>query len=61
MTQLEMGVKVEQEHLPTYNWLIDYITENDDFPDMDEFAKHISLDHLSEVDKYYTILDDAGL
>ncbi len=61
MTQLEMGIKVEQEHLPTYNWLIDYITENENFPDMDDFAKHIAQDHLSEVKDYYTILDKAGL
>lgn len=61
MTQLEAGITVEHEHKPTYEWLMKYIMDNNDFPELEDFAKHISEDHLNEHADYYTILNKAGL
>ena len=61
MTQIEAGVIVEREHKPTYEWLMQYIMEHKEFPELDEFAKHITQDHLNEHTDYYTVLNRAGL
>ncbi len=67
-TQLEMGRRVEQEHLPTYERLKAYLLANGELPSMDWFADSIAHDHLDpdnpvEAGKpdYYTVLKDAGL
>lgn len=63
MTQMEIGIKVEHEHKPTYEWLMKYIMDNEDFPPLEEFAQHIATDHLKEKghEDYYTVLVDSGL
>lgn len=61
MDELKAGIKVEHEHKPTYEWLMGYIMDKEDFPPLEEFAKHIAEDHLSEVKDYYTILAKAKL
>ena len=63
MDQLKAGIKVEHEHKPTYDWLLKYLVENEEFPPLEDFAKHISQDHLKEKghENYYTTLIQAGL
>lgn len=56
--QLEVGIKVEQEHEPTLKWLREFYAENDVWPTLDEFAAHISDDHTAEIKDYYTRLID---
>lgn len=61
MTQLEMGIDVEAEHLPTYEWLQEFLKENKKLPPKTELYKKIAEDHLNEYDDYYTRLMKANL
>ena len=52
--QLEMGKKVEHEHQPTYDFLVDYVSQHNKMPPSIELFKRIALDHLHEYQLYYT-------
>lgn len=54
--QLLTGVEVEREHEPTLEWLREFYAENEVWPTLDEFAEHISSDHIAEIKDYYTRL-----
>ncbi len=61
MTQLEIGIDVESEHEPTYEWLRNFLKENKKLPPKIELYKKIAEDHLNEYDDYYTRLMNANL
>lgn len=61
MTQLEMGIDVEEEHEDTYKWLETYIKTNKKLPEKKKFFESIAKDHLKEYDDYYTRLMKANL
>jgi len=53
--ELEMGIKVEKEHLDVYNEIKKILGE--DIPwTVDEFAEKIAKGHLKEFKDYYTLL-----
>ena len=56
--ELEMGIKVEKEHLNVYNEIKRLLKKNDiEIPwTIDEFAEKIALAHLDEFKDYYTRL-----
>lgn len=59
--QMEMGIKVEMEHVPTIKKIKAYYERTKKWPKDEEIAKWISQDHLSESNKwsnknYYTEL-----
>ena len=56
--ELEMGVKVEKEHLNIYNELKTLLKSKDiDMPwTEDEFAEKVAKAHLKEMKNYYTEL-----
>lgn len=53
---LKKGTKVELEHKPTYEWFKNELIQQR-VPSMEEFAKHIAIDHLHESNKYYDYLE----
>jgi len=61
MTQLEMGIDVEQEHESTYDWIASYLKKNGKLPPKKEVYKRIAQDHLDEYSDYYTRLMEANL
>jgi len=61
MTQLEMGIDVEEEHEPTYKWLEEYLKQNKKLPPKKDLYQKIAEDHLNEYDDYYTRLMKANL
>jgi hypothetical protein len=52
--QLRMGIVVEHEHKPTYEWIKNYLSKNGELPPAVDMYKHIALDHLAEIQQYYT-------
>lgn len=54
--QMTVGREIEKEHLPTYEWMINYFNEHGEFPPFEAFTEHISGDHLDELKDYYTRL-----
>jgi len=59
--QLKMGIKVEQEHKPTYNFIKNYYKKFGRMPSQQEVFKHIAQNHLSETPTYYSRLNKARL
>ena len=59
--QLRMGIKVEQEHKPTYNYIKNYLKKNGKLPSQKEVFTHIAQNHLSEHRNYYTVLNRVKL
>jgi hypothetical protein len=57
ISQLEKGIKVEQEHKSTYNKIKDYYEKNKSFPDEKDVYKWIAEDHIKEISDYYTRLE----
>ncbi len=55
--QLAAGIKVEQEHKPTYNKIKKYVDSKGKMPSMYQFARWTAMDHLKESDDYYEELD----
>lgn len=54
--ELSMGIEVEKEHLPTYNWIKNYYDEHGKLPDEMDVYESIAKDHLNEYEDYYTRL-----
>jgi sulfur relay (sulfurtransferase) DsrC/TusE family protein len=54
--QLELGTRVEIEHINTINFIKDYYNENIEFPSNEQIARHIAMDHLDEFGDYYIYL-----
>jgi len=56
--QLEMGIKVEMEHVDTIKWLIGQVNKGTSIAEdlIKETAKRIASDHLKENSKYYSLL-----
>lgn len=54
--ELKKGIKVEKEHLPTYQFIKDYYKEHGDFPPDKMVYERIASDHLTEIKNYYTLL-----
>jgi len=59
--QLKMGIKVEQEHKPTYNFIKNYYKKFGRMPSQQEVFKHIALNHISEHKNYYSQLKTLRL
>lgn len=59
--QIKVGSIIEMEHKPTYEWVKQYLEENGELPPLDEFAEHISVDHIDERDDYYIPLIESGI
>jgi hypothetical protein len=59
--QLRMGIKVEQEHKPTYNYIKNYLKKNGKLPSQKEVFTHIAQNHLSEKKNYYSQLKTLRL
>ena len=57
-TELEMGIKVEKEHLDIYREIESLLKKNDiSIPwTEDEFAEKVAKAHLKEMENYYTEL-----
>lgn len=57
-SELEMGIKVEKEHLDVYDEIKSLLAKNDiEMPwTQDEFAEKIAKAHLKEMENYYTEL-----
>jgi sulfur relay (sulfurtransferase) DsrC/TusE family protein len=56
-----MGIKVEQEHKPTYNYIKNYYKKYGKMPSQQEVFKHISQNHLAEDKRYYSKLKTLRL
>jgi sulfur relay (sulfurtransferase) DsrC/TusE family protein len=54
--QLRLGIKIEGEHKPTYNYLKDYVTKHKHLPPQKLFYKQIAQNHLAENKNYYNKL-----
>ena len=55
--QVEMGIKVEAEHEPTYEKIKKYYSDVKLWPSNSIVYKWIAEDHLNEISDYYTRLD----
>jgi len=53
--ELEMGIKVEKEHLDVYNEIKKILGEDTPWT-LDEFAEKIAKGHIKEIKNYYTLL-----
>jgi sulfur relay (sulfurtransferase) DsrC/TusE family protein len=60
-SQLKMGIKVEQEHKPTYNYIKNYYKKYGKMPSQREVFTHISQNHLAEDKHYYSKLKTLRL
>jgi hypothetical protein len=58
-TELEVGIEIEHEHLPTLNKIKNFYKINNDFPSIEQVAEWIAEDHLKEFENYYN--DEDGL
>lgn len=57
--QIAEGIKIEHEHLPTYQFIEKYLESNKKLPPPEEVYKHIAEDHLNDKGAdplYYTHL-----
>lgn len=59
--QVIIGMRVEREHLGTFNKLKSYYNKHKRFPSNSFLTRAIALDHLREDKKYYTKLRKANL
>jgi|WetSurMetagenome_2_1015567.scaffolds.fasta_scaffold240763_3 hypothetical protein len=50
---LDVGQKIEYEHLPTLNKIKNFVATNNTWPDITVVASWIRDDHLSEFINYY--------
>ena len=56
MKELNLGIKIESEHKPTYNYLKAYLEKNHKLPTQKDFFKRIAQNHLDEDKNYYNKL-----
>ncbi len=54
--ELESGIKVEKEHLPTFKKIKEFYEKNKTWPEEKIVYKWIAEDHLKEHKDYYTKL-----
>lgn len=54
--ELEMGIKVEMEHVGTMDKIEKYLRKNNKMPSKQTIAEWIASDHLEEMPDYYTKL-----
>lgn len=55
--QLAKGIKVEQEHESTYNWLAGEIAQGNGLPPKESFFAMIAKEHIEEDPRYYDKLE----
>lgn len=55
MSDLEKATKHEEEHKPTYDWIVSEF-EKGNIPSAKEVYKRIAQDHIKDYPKYYTFL-----
>jgi hypothetical protein len=51
--ELAKGIKVEQEHKPTFEFIKSFVTKHGRMPSAHSVYKHIALDHLRGEDSHY--------
>jgi sulfur relay (sulfurtransferase) DsrC/TusE family protein len=61
MKPIELGIKIESEHIPTYNYLKKYIEKKGHLPSKRDFFKKIAENHISEDKNYYKKLGRCKL
>ena len=54
--ELEMGIKVEMEHVATFKKIEEYYMKNKEMPSEKQMAEWVTRDHLKEFNDYYTRL-----
>lgn len=54
--ELEMGIKVEMEHVATFKKIEEYYMKNKQMPSEKQMAEWVTRDHLKEFNDYYTRL-----
>lgn len=53
MKQLDIGIKIEAEHTPTYNYIRQFEKKHGRLPSKREFFKKIAQNHIAEDKNYY--------
>jgi len=61
MKELNLGIKIESEHEPTYNYLKEYLRRNKKMPPKKQFFKAIAQNHIDEDKNYYNKLGGCKL
>jgi len=61
MGELDFGIKIEEEHDTTYDFLNKSIKKKGRLPSKKEFFRKIAKDHLKEDANYYKKLGVCGL
>ena len=61
MKGIKLGISVEKEHKPTYNFLKKYVQQHHKLPSQKVFYAKIAKNHLRETPQYYKRLIKAGL
>jgi len=56
MKELNLGIKIESEHKPTYNYLKEYLRRNKKLPPQKLFFKAIAQNHIDGDKHYYNKL-----
>lgn len=53
MKQLDLGIKIESEHTPTYDYLKEYLRRYGHLPPKQKVFKAIAQNHIDEDKNYY--------
>lgn len=53
MKELNLGIKIESEHAPTYNYIKAFVDKHHKMPTKKDFFKRIAQNHIDEDPKYY--------
>ena len=61
MKELNLGIKIESEHKPTYNYLKAYLNKKGKLPPQRLFFKAIAQNHIDEDKHYYDKLGRCKL
>ena len=61
-SELKKGIKVESEHIETYNFIKSFLKKHNQLPPKKQVYKSIAHEHIKYEDqKYYTKLKKCGL
>jgi len=61
MNELSLGIKIESEHKPTYNYLKEYLRRYGHLPPAQKVFKAIAQNHIDEDKNYYKKLGGCKL
>lgn len=56
-TQLQKGMKVEEEHADMYKFIKDTLKKTGKLPEWEDVKKKIAKSHIEEISNYYTLLN----